>query len=121
MSRRGVLLLAAALIATVALGSFAEAQHPKIAEARATERKSFSDAEIFDGFFKIAFGAELQLVPSADPELVARALLALAADPERAREMGTAGRRRQRELFSGAAMVDSYVRVLEQAVARGQA
>ena len=66
MSGRGVLQLAAALIATLALGSFAEAQHPKIAEARATERKSFSDAEIFDGFFKIAFGAELQLVPSAD-------------------------------------------------------
>jgi hypothetical protein len=66
VSGRGVLQLAAALIATLALSSFAEAQHPKIAEARAKERKSFSDAEIFDGFFKIAFGAELQLVPSAD-------------------------------------------------------
>lgn len=65
MSARGVLRLAAALIAALALSSFAEAQHPKIAEARANERKSFSDAEIIDGFFKIAFGAELQLVPSA--------------------------------------------------------
>jgi glycosyltransferase involved in cell wall biosynthesis len=52
---------------------------------------------------------------------VARALLALAADPDRAREMGAAGRRRQRERFSGETMVDSYVRVFEQAVARGQA
>ena len=66
MSARGVRRLAAALIATLALSSFAEAQHPKIAEARAKERKSFTDAEIFDGFFKIAFGAELRLVPSAD-------------------------------------------------------
>jgi hypothetical protein len=58
--------LAAALIATIALSSFAQAEHPKIAEARAKERKSFTDAEIFEGFFKIAFGAELRLVPSAD-------------------------------------------------------
>ena len=35
--------------------------------------------------------------------------------------MGAAGRRRQRERFSGEAMVDGYVRVFEGAVARGQA
>jgi len=59
------------------------------------------------------------LVPAGDPEPVARALLALAADTERAREMGAAGRRRQRERFSGEAMVDAYVRVFEKAVENG--
>jgi hypothetical protein len=66
VSARGVRHLAAALIATLALSSFAEAQHPNINAARAKERKSFTDAEIFDGFFRIAFGAELRLVPSDD-------------------------------------------------------
>jgi hypothetical protein len=35
--------------------------------------------------------------------------------------MGAAGRRRQREHFSGAAMVDGYLRAFEEAVRRGQA
>jgi hypothetical protein len=34
-------------------------EEPEISARRATERKSFSDAEIADGFFKVAFGAEL--------------------------------------------------------------
>ena len=58
--------LAAALIATFALNAVATAQHPRIDAGRDKERRSFTDAEIFDGFFKIAFGAELRLVPSAD-------------------------------------------------------
>ena len=61
------------------------------------------------------------LVPAGDPEPIRRALLELAADPERAREMGEAGRRRQREHFTGEAMVDGYARAFEEAVARGQA
>jgi hypothetical protein len=35
------------------------AQSPEISARRAAERKSFSDAQIIDGFFKLAFGAEL--------------------------------------------------------------
>ena len=35
--------------------------------------------------------------------------------------MGAAGRRRQRERFTGEAMVDGYVRAFEEAVRRGQA
>lgn len=102
------------------LPSEAEALPMSILEAMALERPVVA-TDIGGTGEQVVDGETGQLVPSADPELVARALLALAADPERAREMGTAGRRRQRELFSGAAMVDSYVRVLEQAVARGQA
>jgi glycosyltransferase involved in cell wall biosynthesis len=70
---------------------------------------------------EVVHGETGYVVPAGDPEPVGRALLALAADPERAREMGAAGRRRQRERFSGEAMVDEYVRVFEEAVASDQA
>src|SRR5271156_2648693 len=37
------------------------AENPEIASRRAAERTDFTNDEIKDGFFKIAFGAELQL------------------------------------------------------------
>jgi hypothetical protein len=37
------------------------AEHHEISSRRATERKAFTDAEITEGFFKTAFGAELHL------------------------------------------------------------
>jgi Protein of unknown function (DUF2927) len=39
----------------------AHAENPDIASRRAAERTDFSNGEIREGFFKIAFGAELQL------------------------------------------------------------
>ncbi|HLI99543.1 MAG TPA: hypothetical protein VKT76_07495, partial [Bradyrhizobium sp.] len=42
------------------------AENPDIASRRAVERTDFGNAEIKDGFFKIAFGAELQLDAPAD-------------------------------------------------------
>ena len=39
----------------------AHAENPDIASRRAAERTDFSNDEIREGFFKIAFGAELQL------------------------------------------------------------
>jgi hypothetical protein len=39
----------------------AQAEDPGISAQQLKERKSFTDAEIVDGFFKIAFGAELRL------------------------------------------------------------
>jgi hypothetical protein len=38
--------------------SWGHAEDARIAKLRASERKSFSDREITDGFFRIAFGAE---------------------------------------------------------------
>ena len=38
----------------------------EIAKRRAAERKTFTDAEIFDGFFKIAFGAEMRIAGRVD-------------------------------------------------------
>ena len=59
------------------------------------------------------------LVPPGDAAAIERALLELARDPERARRMGEAGRARQRERFSAAAMADAYLRSLERTAAHG--
>jgi glycosyltransferase involved in cell wall biosynthesis len=56
------------------------------------------------------------LVAPGDSAAVAEALTALAGDPERARAMGAAGRRRQRERFSGEAMVDGYIDALREVI-----
>jgi hypothetical protein len=56
-------IIATALV-TVALGwlaGAANAEDPEISSRRASERTDFSNEEIKDGFFKIAFTAELQL------------------------------------------------------------
>jgi len=41
--------------------AIAQAEDRAIALRRAKERKSFTDAQIFDGFFRTAFGAEMRL------------------------------------------------------------
>jgi hypothetical protein len=66
IARRRPLLIVAALIATAVLASLAQAQDRKIARPGAAERKTFTDAQIFDGFFKIAFGAEMRLAGRSD-------------------------------------------------------
>ncbi len=57
------------------------------------------------------------VVAAGDERAVTRALLDLAADPERARAMGEAGRRRQRERFDGVRMVDAYQAAFERIAA----
>src|SRR4051812_9449505 len=69
--RRGasVRVFAAALaaIATAsALPSFALAESPAIAARQRAEKKSFTDAEIIEGFLKTAFGAEYHLAGRVD-------------------------------------------------------
>jgi hypothetical protein len=54
------------LAAAAALRTPARAEDAEIGERRAGERKTFTDAEIADGFFKIAFGAELHLSGPVD-------------------------------------------------------
>jgi hypothetical protein len=57
-----LLLLLVALI-----GSLAQAaENPEIAKRRAAERKTFTDAEIFKGFFATAFGAEMRIAGRVD-------------------------------------------------------
>ena len=65
-ARRAVAIpaLAAALLGAGYLSAHAE--NPDIASRRAAERTDFSNDEIREGFFKIAFGAELQIDKPAE-------------------------------------------------------
>jgi hypothetical protein len=62
--KRLVLFLAGGLLFVASLPLLA--QTPEINARRAAERKTFSDAEIANGFFKLAFGAELGLAGRVD-------------------------------------------------------
>ena len=44
----------------------AAAEDAEIANRRAAERKTFTDAEIVDGFFKVTFGAEFHVAGGVD-------------------------------------------------------
>ena len=63
-------MLAAALAAAVLGGAFvppaASAEIPAIAQRQRTEKKTFTDSEIADGFLKTAFGAEYHLAGKVD-------------------------------------------------------
>jgi len=50
----------------VALTPAASAENPAIASRRSSEKKTFTDGEIIDGFFKTAFGAEYHLAGRVD-------------------------------------------------------
>jgi hypothetical protein len=61
LSARRIAMMSLALTALAAPGTAARAEDPEIASRRAAERHEFTDGEIKDGFFKIAFRAELQI------------------------------------------------------------
>ena len=117
--RRDVLELVRAADA-VCLPSEAEALPMSILEAMALERPVVA-TDVGGTAEEVVDGETGHLVAAGDAEPIRRALLELAGDPGRAREMGAAGRRRQRELFTGEAMVDGYLRAFEEAIRRGQA
>jgi glycosyltransferase involved in cell wall biosynthesis len=58
------------------------------------------------------------VVPPRDPAAAVQALRRLASNPAWARELGERGRARQRERFSGEAMVDGYWRALGEVATR---
>lgn len=68
VGKRGCRLLAATLLvaAVAAASAAARAENADIARNRATERKSFTDAQIANGLFKIAFGAEFSVAGRVD-------------------------------------------------------
>ena len=111
--REDVLGLMAAAQA-VALTSEAEALPMSVLEAMAAARPVVV-TDIGGTAEVVVQGRTGLLVPAGDVGAAERALLELAADPERARRMGEAGRARQRELFDGDAMVERYERVLGEA------
>jgi sugar transferase (PEP-CTERM/EpsH1 system associated) len=62
----------------------------------------------------VAEGETGLIVEAADVQAMAQALASLAADPERMRAMGAAGRRRAEQNFSLTAMVAAYQALYEQ-------
>jgi hypothetical protein len=64
LSRAALLLLIG--LTGVCATSLVHAEDREITKRRAAERKTFTDAEIFEGFFKTAFGAELKFAGRAD-------------------------------------------------------
>jgi glycosyltransferase involved in cell wall biosynthesis len=117
--RRDVLELIRAADA-VCLPSEAEALPMSILEAMALERPVVA-TDVGGTAEQVVDGETGHLIPAGDADALRRALLALAANPAKARELGVAGRRRQRERFSGEAMVDGYLRSFEETLRRGQA
>jgi hypothetical protein len=64
---RGLFVISLSAIVAVAFWpAAARAEHPDIANRRAAERTSFTDAEIIDGFYRIVFGAEFHVSGSVD-------------------------------------------------------
>jgi hypothetical protein len=63
---RGIAWIAAVLVLACMPTLSLHAEDREITKRRAAERKVFTDAEIFDGFFKTAFGAELGLAGRVD-------------------------------------------------------
>ncbi|MGB9370170.1 MAG: DUF2927 domain-containing protein [Xanthobacteraceae bacterium] len=60
-------LAARCFVLVALLASLAQAaEDPEIAKRRAAERKTFTDAEIFKGFFATAFGAEMRIAGRVD-------------------------------------------------------
>src|SRR5512143_2077009 len=66
VSRLALLALAALGFAGDTAANAAAGELPAIASRQRAERKSFSDGEIVDGFFKTAFGAEYHLAGRVD-------------------------------------------------------
>jgi glycosyltransferase involved in cell wall biosynthesis len=118
-ARRDVLALVAASGA-LCLPSEAEALPMSILEAMALARPVVA-TDVGGTPDQVLDGETGYVTPPGDAAAVTRALLGLASDPRRAEAMGVAGRMRQRERFTGAAMVDGYEDALERAVSRGQA
>src|ERR1700710_2012877 len=70
MRRPSHLHFLAAALAAIAFAALvappASAEIPAVASRQRAEKKSFTDAEITDGFFKTAFGAEYHLAGRVD-------------------------------------------------------
>jgi hypothetical protein len=77
----------------VALTVAARAESLEISSRRATERKTFTDAEISAGFFRTAFGAELRIAGRSDRirkyDVPIRVFIDNRAKPDRRRQMAS--------------------------------
>jgi hypothetical protein len=93
--RRARRALTSATLASFVLTAAVEltgAEHARIAQLRAAEQKIFTDEQIIDGFFKVAFGAELAIAGRADRirkyDRPVRVFVESRARPDRRRQVG---------------------------------
>jgi glycosyltransferase involved in cell wall biosynthesis len=100
----------------VCLTSEAEALPMSVLEAMALDRPVVA-TDVGGTGEAVVDGETGFLVSPGDAAGVGRALLALAAEPDRGRAMGAAGGRRQRERFSGEAMVQGYLSAFDRIAA----
>ena len=123
-ARNGVTLLGAradvlelvAAAGAVCLPSEAEAMPMSLLEAMALGRPVIA-TDVGGTAELVRHGETGYLLPPGDGRAVTRALVELAEDPARADEMGAAGRRLQRERFTGEQMVEGYRAAFEGAIA----
>jgi hypothetical protein len=91
---RGLLATALAALAFAPWLDAARAEDPQIAKRRAAQLKTFTDAQIAEGFFKIAFGAELSVAGRVDRirkyDKAVRVYVDSRARPDRRRQVGEA-------------------------------
>jgi len=107
---RKLTLVAFAAIALSGLGCIpANAENPDISSRRASERTDFTNEEIRDGFFKIAFSAELQLDTPAEK-------VRKFDEPVRIFVMNLGGRDRRAEIAAVVADIRAHVNHLDVAV-----
>lgn len=66
MRRAALLFFSVVALVGASGAALAQAEDREIAKHRALERKTFTDTEIFDGFFKVSFGAEMQIAGRVD-------------------------------------------------------
>ena len=97
--------------------SEAEAMPMSILEAMALGRPVLT-TDVGGAAEAVADGETGLVVPAGDPDAAAAALIGLADHPGQASRMGERGRARQRERFGGEAMVDGYLRALEEVSVR---
>ena len=117
--RTDVLALIAAAGA-VCLPSEAEAMPMSLLEAMALGRPVIA-SDVGGNAELVRHGETGYLLPPGDGGALTRAMVELAADPARADELGGAGRRLQRERFTGERMVEGYRHAFARAIERGQA
>jgi hypothetical protein len=105
--------LALVALAAIALAGFglipAHAENPDISSRRAAERTDFTNEEIRDGFFKIAFSAELQLDTPAEK-------VRKFDEPVRIFVMNMGGPDRRAEIAAVVADIRSHVNHLDVAL-----
>jgi hypothetical protein len=96
-NRRVASVLIATALAPLALAKsidITRAENPQIAKLRAAEQKTFTDAQIIEGFFKTAFGAELAVAGRADRirkyDGPVRVFVESRAKPDRRRQVAAA-------------------------------